>query len=150
MIVIDSTYLTPHRSPPLYPLSPLPLRADGQSLMNTTVVNAALAGTSANSVDQLRLALLATVYVMLIALPGYLCAIALVDRMGRYWLTHFGFLMSGICFCILAANYFQGNNGAGRFINCQPPQSDSATPGRCRPTAFRRASTRQITPTACW
>ena len=93
----------------------------GQSLMNTTVVNTAVAGTSTNSVDKLRWALCSTVYIMLIALPGYFFAITLIDRVGRYWLTHFGFAMSGIMFSILAGNYFKSNaNGAGVFINCQP------------------------------
>ena len=51
----------------------------GQSLMNTTVVNTAVAGTSTNSVDKLRWALCSTVYIMLIALPGYFIAITLID-----------------------------------------------------------------------
>ena len=44
----------------------------GQSLMNTTVVNNAVASTSGlNSITALRQSLLGTIYVMLIALPGY-------------------------------------------------------------------------------
>ena len=56
--------------------------------MNTTVVYNSVATTqNLNSIDKLRQSLLGTVYVMLIALPGYWFAIAFVDRMGRYWMT---------------------------------------------------------------
>ena len=87
--------------------------------MNTTVVYNAVGGTNSisNSVDKLRQSLLGvrestraplarpsyihpvvclsrppsqTVYVMLIALPGYWFAIAFVDRMGRLAITHMG------------------------------------------------------------
>jgi len=78
----------------------------GQSLMNTSFVNGAVANTTGmNSIDKLRFSLLSTVYIMLIALPGYWFAIAFIDKMGRYWLTHFGFLMSAICFAILSGAY---------------------------------------------
>ena len=78
----------------------------GQSLMNTTVVyNSVAATTGLNPIDKLRQALLGTVYVMLIALPGYWFAIAFVDRMGRYWMTQMGFLMSAIWFSVLAGAY---------------------------------------------
>ena len=58
---------------------------------------------------------------MLIALPGYWCAIALVDRVGRYWLTQMGFLLSAVCFSILAGGYFStlrtaGNGGGFVFV----------------------------------
>lgn len=78
----------------------------GQSLMNTTVVNDALNSTAnLNSIDKLRTSLLSTVYIMLIALPGYWFAMALINKMGRYRMQQFGFLMSTICFTILAAAY---------------------------------------------
>ena len=78
----------------------------GQSLMNTSFVNGAVSNTTGvNSIDKLRLSLLSTVYIMLIALPGYWFAIGLIERMGRYWMTHMGFLMSAICFAILSGAY---------------------------------------------
>jgi len=78
----------------------------GQSLMNTSFVNGAIANTTGlNSVDKLRFSLLSTVYIMLIALPGYWVAISLIERMGRYWMTQSGFLMSAVCFAILAGAY---------------------------------------------
>jgi MFS transporter, PHS family, inorganic phosphate transporter len=78
----------------------------GQSLMNTTFVNNAVANTTGlNSIDKLRFSLLSTVYIMLIALPGYWFAIALINKMGRYWMTQFGFLMSAVCFAILSGAY---------------------------------------------
>jgi PHS family inorganic phosphate transporter-like MFS transporter len=78
----------------------------GQSLMNTSFVNNAIANTTGmNSIDKLRFSLLSTVYIMLIALPGYWFAIAFINKMGRYWMTHFGFLMSAICFSVLAGAY---------------------------------------------
>ena len=78
----------------------------GQSLMNTSVVNNAIANTTGmNSIDKLRFSLLSTVYIMLIALPGYWFAISLIDKMGRYWMTHFGFIMSAVCFSVLAGAY---------------------------------------------
>ena len=68
----------------------------GQSLMNTTVIYAAVAGSSNstawNSMYTLQQALLGTVYVMLIALPGYWFAIAFIDRMGRFNMQIFGFM----------------------------------------------------------
>ena len=60
----------------------------GQSLMNTTVVNGAVASTTGlNTITALRQSLLSTIYIMLIALPGYWAAIALITRMGRYWMV---------------------------------------------------------------
>ena len=57
----------------------------GQSLMNTTVVNGAVASAEGlNTITTLRQSLLSTIYIMLIALPGYWLAIVFVARMGRY------------------------------------------------------------------
>jgi PHS family inorganic phosphate transporter-like MFS transporter len=88
-------------------LPPLGSRIDvtfyGQSLMNTSFVNNAIASTiGLNSIDKLRFSLLSTVYIMLIALPGYWVAIATIEKMGRYWMTQFGFFMSAICFAVLS------------------------------------------------
>ena len=78
----------------------------GQSLMNTSFINNAVSNTlGLNSIDKLRASLLSTVYIMLIALPGYWVAIALINRMGRYWMTQSGFLMSAVCFAILSGAY---------------------------------------------
>ena len=85
----------------------------GQSLMNTTVVSSAVASTAGlNSITKLRQSLLSTIYIMLIALPGYWFAIALVDKMGRYWMTQMGFIVSTIWFIVLSAGY-NGVTGLG-------------------------------------
>ena len=56
--------------------------------MNTTVVNGAIANASGvNTITALRQSLLSTIYIMLIALPGYWLAILFVARMGRYWMV---------------------------------------------------------------
>jgi len=123
----------------------------GQSLMNTTVVYNSVSSTSGlNSVDKLRQSLLGTVYVMLIALPGYWCAIALIDRMGRYWMTQMGFLMSAICFSIIAGGFFTslrttGNGGGFVFVygltyffaNFGPNSTTFLMPVECYPTRIR-------------
>jgi hypothetical protein len=79
----------------------------GQSLMNTTVVNNSISGVagSTNSVDRLRYSLLSTVWIMLIALPGYWVAIAFIDRLGRWRMQMQGFIISAACFTLLAAAY---------------------------------------------
>jgi PHS family inorganic phosphate transporter-like MFS transporter len=79
----------------------------GQSLMNTTVVNNAVSGVNGvtNSVDKLRYSLLSTVWIMIIALPGYWVAIGLIDRMGRWWMQMQGFVMSAVCFAVLAGAF---------------------------------------------
>jgi PHS family inorganic phosphate transporter-like MFS transporter len=78
----------------------------GQSLMNTSFINNAVSNTlGLNSIDKLRASLLSTVYIMLIALPGYWVAIALINKMGRYWMTQSGFLMSAVCFAVLSGAY---------------------------------------------
>lgn len=88
--------------------------------MNTTVVNNAVSGVNgvSNSVDKLRYSLLSTVWIMLIALPGYWVAIALVDRMGRWWMQMQGFIMSAVCFAVLAGAYTQltASGGGAAFI----------------------------------
>lgn len=95
----------------------------GQSLMNTTVVNSAVASTTGlNSIGKLRQSLLSTIYVMLIALPGYWFAIGFVDKMGRYWMTQMGFLLSMVWFIVLSAGY-NGVNGLG------PSDSSAASIG---------------------
>jgi MFS transporter, PHS family, inorganic phosphate transporter len=57
---------------------------------------------------------------MLIALPGYWFSIAFVDRIGRYWLTQMGFLMSAVWFAVLSGGY-NGVSGLG-------PDGPSAAP----------------------
>jgi hypothetical protein len=85
----------------------------GQSLMNTTVVNSAVATTSgASDIVALRESLKGTIYIMLIALPGYWFSIWLVDRMGRWWLTMMGFFMSALWFAVLSGGY-NGSTGLG-------------------------------------
>lgn len=90
----------------------------GQSLMNTTVVNNAVGGVNgiSNSVDKLRYSLLSTVWIMLIALPGYWVAIALIDRQGRWWMQMSGFCASAVCFALLAGAYTQLISAPGGFI----------------------------------
>lgn len=104
--------------------------------MNTTVVNGAIANASGvNTITALRQSLLSTIYIMLIALPGYWLAIFFVARMGRYWMvsgptaalscvkatsvqpdpryqTHMGFLLSAMWFAVLAGGY-NGTTGLG-------------------------------------
>jgi PHS family inorganic phosphate transporter-like MFS transporter len=76
--------------------------------MNTTVVNNAISGVNGitNSVDKLRYSLLSTVYIMGLAIPGYFFAIFFIDRMGRWYMQMQGFIMSAVCFIILAAAYY--------------------------------------------
>ena len=92
----------------------------GQSLMNTTVVNNAVASTAGlNSVDKLQVSLRGTVFIMLIALPGYFFAVALIERMGRLRMTHMGFLVSAVCFAIVAGGYgtpLRTSGGGGGFV----------------------------------
>ena len=49
---------------------------------------------------------------MLIALPGYWFAIALIERMGRYWMQQMGFAMCLLWFAVLAGGY-NGTSGLG-------------------------------------
>jgi MFS transporter, PHS family, inorganic phosphate transporter len=123
----------------------------GQSLMNTSFVNNAVANTAGlNSVDKLRFSLLSTVYIMLIALPGYWFAIGLVEKMGRYWMTQMGFLMSAVCFAILSGAYNTdlrlSANGAGFviiygltyfFANFGPNSTTFLMPVELYPTRIR-------------
>ena len=50
----------------------------------------------------------------------YWCAMATIDKMGRWWMTMMGFCMSTVCFTILATAYFSplrtGASGAGFVI----------------------------------
>lgn len=119
--------------PPTPPLAAVAVTFYGQSLMNTTVVNGAVTSTSGlNTISALRQSLLSTIYIMLIAIPGYWLAIAFVARMGRYWMvrrrvrtstgslyrmlsppqTHMGFALSAMWFAVLAGGY-NGTTGLG-------------------------------------
>ena len=79
-----------------------------QGLMNTSVVQGAVASTTGvgTTMDKLRQSLAGSIYVVLIALPGYWLAIACMDRVGRWWLQFLGFFMETIVFIVLAAAYF--------------------------------------------
>ena len=59
-----------------------------------------------------RESLLGTIYIMLIALPGYWFAIAFIDSLGRYWMQQMGFAMCVLWFSVLAAGY-NGSSGLG-------------------------------------
>lgn len=84
----------------------------GQSLMNTTVVNGAVANTAGQSLMvALRNSLAGTIFIMLIALPGYWFAIAFIDKVGRYNLTQMGFFASAVCFAVLCG--YNGTDGLG-------------------------------------
>ena len=74
--------------------------------MNTTVVSEAVASTiGLNTMEKLRSSLLSTVWIMLIAIPGYFVAIACVDWLGRKPLQRLGFLAVAATFLVLGAAY---------------------------------------------
>ena len=78
----------------------------GQSLMNTTVVSEAVASTiGLNAMQKLRSSLLSTVWIMLIAIPGYWIAIFTVDWLGRKPLQRLGFLATAAVFLVLGLAY---------------------------------------------
>ena len=109
----------PSRSPPPALAPPPPLFP---SLMNTTVVSEAVASTSGlNTMEKLRSSLLSTVWIMLIAIPGYFVAIACVDWLGRKPLQRLGFLATAATFLVLGAAYNTslrlGAGGVG-FVLC--------------------------------
>ena len=126
----------------------------GQSLMNTTVINNAVASTAGlNSIDKLRVSLRGTVLIMLIALPGYFFAIALIERMGRLRMTHMGFLLSAVCFAVVAGGYESplrtAGGGAGFvfvygltyfFANFGPNSTTFLMPVEAFPTRIRATS----------
>jgi PHS family inorganic phosphate transporter-like MFS transporter len=91
----------------------------GQSLLNTTVVSEAVASTAGlNSMERLRSSLLSTVWIMLIAIPGYFVAIALVDR-GRKPLQVWGFAACAALFAVLGFAYdtpLRTGGGGGGFV----------------------------------
>ena len=91
----------------------------GQSLLNTTVVSEAVASTAGlNSMERLRSSLLSTVWIMLIAIPGYWMAIALVDR-GRKPLQVWGFAACAALFAVLGFAYntpLRTGGGGGGFV----------------------------------
>ena len=70
--------------------------------------------------DTLKASLTGTIYIVLIALPGYFVAVALIDIMGRWKLQLSGFLATSLAFAVLAAAYYTplrtGANGAGFVI----------------------------------
>jgi PHS family inorganic phosphate transporter-like MFS transporter len=90
----------------------------GQSLMNTAVVGEAVSSTSGlNAMEKLRSSLLSTVWIMLIAIPGYWVAIFTVDWLGRKPLQIYGFLACAGVFALLGLAYDTplrtGASGAG-------------------------------------
>jgi PHS family inorganic phosphate transporter-like MFS transporter len=93
----------------------------GQSLMSSTVL-ADVFGSNAGvkALDKLRSSLLATVWTMLIALPGYWVAIAAVERTGRKPLQLWGFVACAAAFAVLGAFYNTplrtGGGGAGFLV----------------------------------
>jgi len=123
----------------------------GQSLMNTAVVSEAVASsTGLNAMERLRSSLLSTVWIMLIAIPGYFLAIALVDRLGRVRLQIVGFLACAFVFTLLGAAYETplrtGGGGAGfvlfygltyLFSNAGPNSVTFLLPAESFPTLIR-------------
>jgi PHS family inorganic phosphate transporter-like MFS transporter len=78
----------------------------GQSLMNTAVVGEAVSSTSGlNAMQKLRSSLLSTVWIMLIAIPGYWVAIFSVDWLGRKPLQIAGFVACAVIFALLGLAY---------------------------------------------
>jgi hypothetical protein len=79
----------------------------GQGLMNTSVVQGAVASTTGDAapMDHLLKSLEGTIYVVLIALPGYWLAVWTIDLIGRFRLQVGGFVAETILFIILAACY---------------------------------------------
>lgn len=79
----------------------------GQGLMSTSVVQTAIVGadSSASPADKLRAGALGSLAVVAMALPGYLCAIVLVDRVGRRRLQLAGFAACAATFAVLGFAY---------------------------------------------
>jgi PHS family inorganic phosphate transporter-like MFS transporter len=90
--------------------------------MNTTVVSEAVASTlGLNAMEKLRSSLLSTVWIMLIAIPGYWIAIFSVDCCGRKRLQRLGFLATAVTFLVLGLAYntplrYGGNGGGFVFL----------------------------------
>lgn len=141
--------------PPLPPPHPPP-SADvtfyGQGLMNSSVVQSVLAATSASDppMERLRAALAGSIYVTLIALPGYWAAVALIDVAGRRPLQLGGFALEAATFVALAAAYRTPLRTAGKgagmivlygltyfFANAGPNTTTFVLPAEAFPTRIR-------------
>ena len=123
----------------------------GQSLMNTAVVGEAVSSTSGlNAMQKLRSSLLSTVWIMLIAIPGYWIAIFTVDWAGRKPLQIAGFLACAAVFALLGLAYDTplrtGASGAGfvlfygltyLFSNAGPNSVTFLMPAEVFPTLIR-------------
>ena len=126
----------------------------GQSLMNTTVVAEAVTSTTGqNGMEKLRSSLLSTVWIMLIAIPGYFIAIATVDACGRKPLQRAGFLACAATFLVLGLAYNtdlrKGGGGAGfvffygltyLFSNAGPNSVTFLMPAEAFPTLARASA----------
>jgi PHS family inorganic phosphate transporter-like MFS transporter len=92
----------------------------GQSLLNTTVVSEAVASTAGlDAMERLRSSLLSTVWIMLIAIPGYWLAIWLIDSPGRRPLQLWGFAICAAIFAALGLAYdspLRTGGGGGGFV----------------------------------
>jgi hypothetical protein len=92
----------------------------GQSLLNTTVVSEAVASTAGlDAMQKLRSSLLSTVWIMLIAVPGYWIAIWLIDSCGRRPLQLWGFAICAAIFAVLGLAYdspLRTGGGGGAFV----------------------------------
>ena len=104
--------------------------------MNTTVVSEAVASTiGLNTMEKLRSSLLSTVWIMLIAIPGYFVAIACVDWLGRKPLQRLGFLATAATFLVLGAAYntrLRLASGGVGFVLCVRGRARSPRGGRAR------------------
>ena len=110
--------------------------------MNTSIVSATVgAVANGNAMTQTLNALAGSIYVVLIALPGYWLAILTVDRLGRYPLQVGGFVAEAVLFGILAAGAHAGVlSGVFRVPGSptHPPPSHplpQRTTPRCAPAA---------------
>jgi len=78
----------------------------GQGLMNTSVVQNAVVPISVTvPMDKLLASLVGSVWIVMIALPGYWLAVWTIDSIGRFRLQAGGFLTSALVFMALAGFY---------------------------------------------
>jgi hypothetical protein len=120
--------------------------------MNTSVVQSSVASTLGvtNGMTKLRQSLLGSVWVVLIALPGYWVAIALMDVVGRWPLQMGGFALEVVIFALLGGLYNTAlrlnASGAGFivlygltyfFANAGPNSTTFIMPAEAFPTRAR-------------
>ena len=123
----------------------------GQGLMNTSVVqNAVVPASVTVPMDKLLASLVGSVWIVMIALPGYWLAVHTIDSIGRFRLQAGGFLTSAFVFMGLAGFYHTplrtSAGGAGYvilygltylFANWGPNTTTFVLPSEAFPTRAR-------------